>query len=137
MEFNPSKCQVLHITLSRNPIRYSYTMHGQTLESVENVGYLGGDISSDLGCSHHISRITSNAKKKPWFSQKKHKNYPFWPRLAGKYRWREFPAVITVLGNTPNFGKVGNTRCVNLPERTGTGLITRTDRNGLLLFLSF
>ena len=30
-------------------------------------------------------------------------------RLAGKYRWREFPAVITVLGNTPNFGKVGNT----------------------------
>ena len=32
-----------------------------------------------------------------------------WSRLAGKYRWREFPAVITVLGNTPNFGKVGNT----------------------------
>ena len=31
------------------------------------------------------------------------------PRLAGKYRWREFPGVITVLGNTPNFGKVGNT----------------------------
>ena len=30
-------------------------------------------------------------------------------RLVGKYRWREFPAVITVLGNTPNFGKVGNT----------------------------
>ena len=30
-------------------------------------------------------------------------------RLAGKYRWREFPVVITVLGNTPNFGKVGNT----------------------------
>ena len=27
-------------------------------------------------------------------------------RLAGKYRWREFPVV---LGNTPNFGKVGNT----------------------------
>ena len=31
------------------------------------------------------------------------------PRLASKYRWREFPVVITVLGNTPNFGKVGNT----------------------------
>ena len=38
MEFNPSKCQVLHITRSRNPIRYNYTMHGQTLESVENSG---------------------------------------------------------------------------------------------------
>ena len=28
MEFNPSKCQVLHITRSRRPIRYNYTMHG-------------------------------------------------------------------------------------------------------------
>ena len=28
-------------------------------------------------------------------------------RLAGKYRWWEFPAVITVLGNS--FAKVGNT----------------------------
>ena len=62
MEFNPSKCQVLHITRSRNPIRYNYTMHGQTRESVENSRYLGVDISSDLGFSHHINRITSNAQ---------------------------------------------------------------------------
>ena len=63
MELNPSKCQVLHITRSRNPIRYKYTMHGQILESVENARYLGVDISSDLGFSHHIHRITSNAQK--------------------------------------------------------------------------
>ena len=63
MEFNPSKCQVLHITRSRNPIRYNYTMHGQTLESVENARYLGVDISSDFGFSYHINRITSNAQK--------------------------------------------------------------------------
>ena len=63
MEFNPSKCQVLHITRSRTPIRYKYTMHGQILESVENARYLGVDISSDLGFSHHINRITSNAQK--------------------------------------------------------------------------
>ena len=75
-EFNPSKCQVFHITRFRNPIRYNYTMHGQTLESVENARYLGVDISSDLG-SHHINRITSNAQK-PGFSQKKYKNFPFW-----------------------------------------------------------
>ena len=61
IEFNPSKCQVLHITWSLNSIRYTYTMHGQTLQSVENTLYLGVDISSDLGFSHHISRITSNA----------------------------------------------------------------------------
>ena len=27
------------------------------------------------------------------------------PRLAGKYQWWEFPAVITVLGNTPVWEK--------------------------------
>ena len=69
MEFNPSKCQVLHITRSCNPIRYNYTMHGQTLESVENARYLGVDISSDLGFSHHINRITSNAQKNLVFSK--------------------------------------------------------------------
>ena len=58
MEFNPSKCQVLHITRSHNPIRYNYTMHGQTLESVGIAWYLEVDISSDLGFSHHNKRIT-------------------------------------------------------------------------------
>ena len=67
MEFNPSKCQVLHITRSRNPIRYNYTMHGQTLESVENARYLGVDISSDLGFSHHINRIILKCTKKLGF----------------------------------------------------------------------
>ena len=33
----------------------------------------------------------------------------FIARLAGKCLWWEFRAVITVLGNTPNFAKVGNT----------------------------
>lgn len=63
MEFNPSKCQVLHISRSRSTARYNYTMHGQTLDSVENARYLGVDISSDLSFSHHINRITTNAQK--------------------------------------------------------------------------
>ena len=69
MEFKPSKCRVLHITRSCNPIRYSYTMHRQTLESVESALYLGVDISSDLGFSHHINRITSNAQKNLVFTK--------------------------------------------------------------------
>ena len=69
MEFNLSKCQILHITLSRNPVRYNYTMHGQTLESVENAWYLGVDISLGLGFSHHINRISSNAQKTLVFSK--------------------------------------------------------------------
>ena len=32
MEFNPSKCQVVHITRSKRPIQTFYSMHGQVLE---------------------------------------------------------------------------------------------------------
>ena len=41
MEFNASKCQVLHISRSRNPIKYAYTMHGQVLDSVVHARYNG------------------------------------------------------------------------------------------------
>ena len=60
-------------------------------------------ISKENYFSHFI------LKQETW---KFHENHVFQllhARLAGKYRWREFPAVITVLGNIPNFAKVGNT----------------------------
>ena len=63
MEFNPSKCQVIHITRSRNPIKNKYMMHGQILDSVDNTRYLGVDIADDLNFSQHVNRITSNAMK--------------------------------------------------------------------------
>ena len=47
MEFNPSKCQVIHITRSKNPIPTQYTPHNCILESVSSAKYLGVDISSD------------------------------------------------------------------------------------------
>ena len=40
MEFNPSKCQVIHISTSRNPIDTSHTLHGQVLEATSSVRYL-------------------------------------------------------------------------------------------------
>lgn len=61
MEFNPSKCQVIHITTSRNPIRTKYILHGQVLENTSSARYLGVDISDDLNWSTHISRVTNKA----------------------------------------------------------------------------
>ena len=46
MEFNPSKCQMVHVTGSRKTVKTDYVLHGQVLESVPCARYLGVDISS-------------------------------------------------------------------------------------------
>ena len=59
MEFNPGKCQVIHITHSKSPVKYRYFMHNQELESVDAAKYL----SKDLSWNTHINNITSTASK--------------------------------------------------------------------------
>ena len=61
MEFNPSKCQVVRVTTSRNPINYLYHLHGQVLDVVTSARYLGVDTSSVLSWNSHIDRVTRNA----------------------------------------------------------------------------
>ena len=61
MEFNTSKCQVIHITRSKNPIPTQYTLHSCVLEYVSSAKYLGVDISSDLSWDTHINRISNKA----------------------------------------------------------------------------
>ena len=63
MQFNPSKCQVIHVTRSRSPLPTPYTLHGETLEAVASARYLGVDIANDLSWKTHVSRITNNANK--------------------------------------------------------------------------
>ena len=61
MEFNPGKCQALHITRARIPIKTPYTMHNQVLDSVSSSRYLGVDLSTNLNFNSHTQRISSNA----------------------------------------------------------------------------
>ena len=61
MEFNPSKCQVLHITRSKQPLNTQYTLHDQVLEATDTAKYLGVTISKDLSWNGHISSILSKA----------------------------------------------------------------------------
>lgn len=63
MEFNPSKCQVLHISRARRPIHSQYTLHGETLESVDCARYLGVSISKDLTWNTHIKEILTKANR--------------------------------------------------------------------------
>ena len=63
MEFNPSKCQVLHISKSRHPVSTQYSLHNQALESVDGAKYLDVRLSKDLSWNTHVNNITSTAYK--------------------------------------------------------------------------
>ena len=62
---NPSKCQVVHVTESKKPVKRDYILHGQVLESVTSARYmyLGMDISGSLYWNPHVDRITGNANR--------------------------------------------------------------------------
>ncbi len=63
MEFNPSKCQIIHITKSRHHIPTTYKLHNTTLESAPSAKYLGVDIASDMSWTTHINRISKQANQ--------------------------------------------------------------------------
>ena len=63
MEFNPSKCQVIHITRSRRPAQNQYYLHGVLLEAVPSAKYLGVDTSENLSWNTHISRVSKTANQ--------------------------------------------------------------------------
>lgn len=63
MQFNPSKCQVIHITKRKTEIDTKYTLHNTTLETVSSAKYLGVTISNDLTWNKHIDNITKKANQ--------------------------------------------------------------------------
>ena len=63
MGFNPSKCQVLHISKSRHPVSTQYSLHNQALESVDGAKYLGVHLIKDISWTTHVNNITSSACK--------------------------------------------------------------------------
>ena len=62
MEFNRSKCQVVHVSGSKMPIKRDYMLHGQILESVTCAKYLGVDISGSLSCTGKFWKGTSRQR---------------------------------------------------------------------------
>ena len=63
MQFNPSKCQVLHITRKVKPLNTKYILHNVELESASAAKYLGVTIADDLSWSPHIDNTTKKANQ--------------------------------------------------------------------------
>jgi hypothetical protein len=76
MAFNPSKCQVMHITKSKSPTKNPYTIHGTTLEIVPTATHLGIDIAYSLSWNPHINTIVNKANSKLGFIKRNLKSVP-------------------------------------------------------------
>ncbi|MCG7878229.1 MAG: reverse transcriptase family protein [Candidatus Thiodiazotropha endolucinida] len=63
MAFHPEKCEVIHITSKKEPVKHTYSLHGHTLSSVPQIKYLGVNISEDLKWNTHINSATSKANQ--------------------------------------------------------------------------
>ena len=63
MNFNPTKCQVLHVTKLKTTIHSKFFLHNTELEGVSAAKYLGVTISDDLIWEKHIDNITNKANQ--------------------------------------------------------------------------
>ena len=63
LSFNPSKCQILHITRAKYPVQTRYILHGTDLESVPSAKYLGVTISDNLSWTPHIDSVSKKANQ--------------------------------------------------------------------------
>ena len=66
----PQKCQALHITSKRKPVRFLYNIHGQTLEEADSAKYLGVTLQNDLNWNKHIDTTAKKANNTRAFLQR-------------------------------------------------------------------
>ena len=61
MSFNVTKCNIMRLAWSRQPITKFYTLGGEIIQEVNQAKYLGVMITSELGWSTHIDIISNKA----------------------------------------------------------------------------
>jgi hypothetical protein len=64
MQFQPVKCNMMKLTCKRkHHIDYNYKLEGVKLEFLNNIKYLGVNISSDLRWEKHVMECTSKTNR--------------------------------------------------------------------------
>lgn len=63
LEFNTNKCQILRVCPKRDPLNHTYIIHGEELEMVDSLKYLGLTITSDLRQNQHISNTVTKGNQ--------------------------------------------------------------------------
>ena len=70
MEFHPQKCQDVHVSNKRNPIKKDYIVHGVTLQETDEVKYLGISLHKSLSWNNHIDQVAKKASSTRAFLQR-------------------------------------------------------------------
>ena len=76
MSFNVTKCNIMHLAWSRQPISKFYTLGGEIIQEVNQAKYLGVMITSELGWSTHIDIISNKANSTLGFRRQNLKYCP-------------------------------------------------------------
>lgn len=63
MEFNPTKCQVLRVTRSRQIVNHQYSLYGKNLDICSSAKYLGITVSSDLRWNKQVDEVCAKANR--------------------------------------------------------------------------
>ena len=61
MEFHPGKCTVMRFTHKRDPISFTYNIHGTNLDSQNSAKYLGITLDTKLDWNEHIDSVFKKA----------------------------------------------------------------------------
>ena len=63
MSFNPSKCQILHVSRKRKSKKRSYQLKGSILKEVDDATYLGVDVSKDLSWHKQCNKVAAKGNR--------------------------------------------------------------------------
>ena len=63
MEFHPQKCSTLRVSWKKDKTAPAYKLHGQNIENVSTIKYLGVNIQDNMQRESHIDSITKKASK--------------------------------------------------------------------------
>ena len=70
MSLNYDKCEVMHISTSRNPDTFPYVLGPAVLNSTDTYKYLGVNIHKNMKWFHHIDQMISKCKRTLYVTRK-------------------------------------------------------------------
>ena len=70
MCFNPSKCNVIHISRKKEPILQKYHIKGTDLDEVDTATYLGIHASSNLTWHKQVNKVAAKGNRALGFTKR-------------------------------------------------------------------